>query len=126
MIGCLEPSAIVQQQRTRWHDIFIKNKFCFFFLKDDWAFLYDSRFKDFKGKLHTRWLGPYQVETVFDNGTVELKTIDDEATIIFANGHHLRLYRKPLTKEDFLSHVTSGSNIGLIEEEGDLSPPLSS
>lgn len=88
--------------------------------------LYDSRFTDFKGKLHTRWLGPYRVESVFDNGIVELKTIDDEATTVFANGHGLRLYRKPLTKEDFLSHITSRSDIGLIEEEGDPSPPLSS
>ena len=72
-----------------------------------------------------RWLGPYRVETVFDNGTVELETIDDEATIVFENCHHLRLYQKPLTKEDFLSHITSSSDIGLIEEEGDLSPPLS-
>lgn len=69
---------------------------------------------------------PYRVETVSDNGTVELKTIDDEATTVFANGHRLRLYWKPLTKEDFLSHVTSSSDIGLIKEEGDLSPLLSS
>ena len=66
------------------------------------------------------------MEIVFDNGIVELKTIDDEATTVLANGHRLRLYRKPLAKEEFLSHVTSGSDIGLIEEEGDFSPPLSS
>lgn len=88
--------------------------------------LYDSCFKDFKGKLHIRWLGPYRVETVFDNGTIELNTIDDEDTTVFANGHHLRLYWKSLTKEYFLSHIVSGSNIGLIEEGGDPSPPLSS
>ena len=66
------------------------------------------------------------METIFDNGTVELKTNDDEETTIFANGHRLRLYRKPLTMEDFLSHIVSGLDIGLIEEEGDPSPPLSS
>lgn len=73
-----------------------------------------------------RGLGRYRVETVFYNGTVELKTIDDEATTVFANGHHLQLYQKPLMKEDFLSHIPYGSDIGLIEEEGYLSPPLSS
>ena len=82
----LHHNAIVQQQRTKWHEKFIKKKV---FQKDDWALLYDSRFKDFKGKLHTRWLGPYRVEPVFDDGIVELKTIDDEATTVFANGHHL-------------------------------------
>ena len=65
------------------------------------------------------------METVFENGVVELKTIDDEETIVFANGHRLRLYQKPLTKEDFISHVVSGSDIGLIKEEEDPSPPLS-
>ena len=32
---------------------------------------------------------------------------------------------KPLPKEDFLSHIVSGSYIGLIKEEEDPSPPLS-
>ena len=52
----LHHTAIVQQQHTKWHDRFIKKKL---FQKDDWALLYDSHFKYFKGKLHTRWLGPY-------------------------------------------------------------------
>ena len=116
-------TTIVQQQCTKWHDKFIKKKV---FQKDDWALLYDSHFKDFKVKLHTRWMWPYRVETVFDNGSVELKTIDDEYTIVFSNGHRLRLYQNPLTKEDFLSHIVSSSDIRLIEEEGDPSPPLSS
>lgn len=38
-----------------------------------------------------RWLGPYRVEIIFDNGTVKLKTIDDEETTVFTNGHRLRL-----------------------------------
>ena len=73
-----------------------------------------------------RWLGPYRVETIFDNGIVKLKTNDDEETTVFSNGHRLRLYQKPLTKEDFLSHIISSSDIGLIEEEEDPFPPLSS
>jgi hypothetical protein len=85
-LAALHHTAIVQQQHTKWHDRFIKKKV---FQKHDWTLLYDSRCKDFKGKLHTILLGPYQVETIFDNGTVELKTIDGEATIVFANGHHL-------------------------------------
>ena len=52
--------------------------------------LYDSRLKrDFKGKLRTRWLGPYLVDRVFDNGTVCLVTIDENRAPLFANGHRL-------------------------------------
>ena len=82
----LHHTTIVKQHRTKWHDRFIKKKV---FQKDDWVLLYNSRFKDFKGKLYTRWLGPYRVESAFDNGTVERKTIDDEATMVLANGHRL-------------------------------------
>eukprot|EP00253_Pinus_taeda_P017066 PITA_17066 len=38
---------LVQHQRTKWHDRFIKEKK---FQKGDWALLFDSKFKDFKGK----------------------------------------------------------------------------
>jgi hypothetical protein len=47
------------------------------FRSGDWAILYDSRFKNFKGKLSTRWLGPYEVDTVYDNGSLKIKTIDE-------------------------------------------------
>ena len=53
----------------KWHNKFIKNKV---FQRGDWALLYDSRFKDFKGKRCTHWMGPYEVDVVFDNGTVRL------------------------------------------------------
>jgi hypothetical protein len=43
----VQNTAAIQQQRTKWHDKFIKKKV---FQRGDWAFLYDSRFKDFKGK----------------------------------------------------------------------------
>jgi len=40
------------------------------FQEEDWASLYESRFKDFKGKLMTSWLGPYLIEKFHDNGVV--------------------------------------------------------
>ena len=49
-------TEVVQLQRKIWHDKNIKEKQ---FQEGDWALLYDSRYKDFKGKLRTRWLGPY-------------------------------------------------------------------
>ena len=78
----------IQQQRMKWHDNFIKNKV---FQSGDWALLYDSHFKDFKGKLCTRWMAPFQVDDVFDNGTVRLVTIDELRASFIVNGHRLRL-----------------------------------
>ena len=47
----IQRTTVVQQQRMKWHDKFIKTKV---FHEGDWVLLYDSRFNDFKGKLHTR------------------------------------------------------------------------
>ena len=63
-----------------------------------WELRYDSRYKDFKGKLRTRWLGPYTVEKCNDNGSVLIKTIDEEAIPMLVNGHRLKIYKKPLSK----------------------------
>ena len=65
--AAIQQTKIIQQQRARWHNGFIKKKI---FQKGYWALLYDSRFKDFKGKLFTRWLGPHEVDTVFDTGNI--------------------------------------------------------
>ena len=68
--------------------------------------LYDSRFKrDFKDKLRTLWLGPYQIDRVFDNGIVFLVTINEDHTPLFTNGHMLRLYHKPILRDAFISRV---------------------
>jgi len=64
---------LVQDQRAWWDDNYIKKNV---FQPRDWAPLYDSKFKHFKGKFSTRWLGPYEVEEVFDNGFVRIKNID--------------------------------------------------
>ena len=45
---------VVQLQRKVWHDKNIKENT---FQEGYWALLYDSRFKDFKGKLMIRCLG---------------------------------------------------------------------
>lgn len=80
-----------------------KNKM---FQKEDWALLYDLRFKDFKGKLYTRWLGPYEEYTVFENGTVSLITIDSARTTLLVNGNRLHLYHKPASRDSFVNIVT--------------------
>ena len=65
---------LVQHQRVKSHDRYIKKKQ---FKIGDSALLFDSKFKNFKGKFNTHWLDRYEVETIFDNGSVKIKTIDD-------------------------------------------------
>eukprot|EP00253_Pinus_taeda_P019960 PITA_19960 len=88
-------TEVVQLQRKIWHDKNIKEKQ---FQEGDWALLNDSRYKDFKGKPRTRWLGPYIVEKCNDNGLVLIRTIIDEAIPMLVNGHRLKAYKKPLSK----------------------------
>ena len=47
--------------------------------------------KNFKGKLRTRWLRPYVVERCHDNGSMQIKTIDEEAIPLLVNGHRLKM-----------------------------------
>ena len=54
-----------------------------------------------------RWLGPYKIDQVFDNGSVHLTTIDENQTPLFANGHRLRLYHIPILKDAFISQVAA-------------------
>lgn len=60
-------TEVIQAQRKIWHDKNIKDKR---FQEGDWDLLYDSRYKDFKGKLRTRWLWPYVIEKCYDNGSL--------------------------------------------------------
>jgi len=48
-------TEVIQLQRKVWHDNHIKETV---FQEGDWALLYDSRLKYFKGKLMIGWLGP--------------------------------------------------------------------
>lgn len=64
--------------------------------------MFYSRFQEFKGKFHTRLLGPYEIHQVFDNGVFQLVRIDGERRTMLVNEHHLKLYHKPTSKEEFL------------------------
>jgi len=85
----VQRAGIVQQQRAKWHDKYIKDKR---FQVGDWALLFDSKFKDFQGKFQTHCLGPYEIEKVFSNGAVRVITIDEIQTPLLMNGHRLKLY----------------------------------
>ena len=95
-------TEVTQIQRKIWHDKNIKDKQ---FQEGDWALLYDSRYKDFKGKLMTRWLGPYVIEKCHDNGLVQIGTIDAEAIPLLVNEHKLKVYKRPLSKKEFIDGI---------------------
>jgi hypothetical protein len=61
-------------------------------------------------------MGPYEVDTVYDNGAVRIKTIDENQTSLVVNGHRLKVYHKPLSKEDFVKNVLQTSEMKLVSK----------
>ena len=117
----VQRTIFIQQQRMKWNDKFIKNKV---FQSGDWALLYESRFNDFKGKLSTRWMGPYKVDDVFDNGIVRVVTIDHTHASFIINGHHLRLYHHPTSRDAFIKHLSDKYGLKVISAENSSSAPF--
>ena len=111
---------LVQHQRAKWHDRYIKEKK---FQEGDWELLFDSKFKDFKGKFQTHWLGPYEIDKVFSNEAVRIKTIDEFQTPLIVNGHRLKIYNKPLSKEEFIKMFQDNFAIRLVKKNPS-SPPV--
>ena len=46
-------------------------------------------------------MGPYEVVIAFDNGSVEIKTIDGSQISFVVNGHRLKLYHQPISMIGF-------------------------
>ena len=68
-------------------------------------------------------MGPYEVVTTFNNGSVEINTIDDSKTSFVVNGHGLRLYHQPISRQDFVKNVFQQKEMELVEEEVIPPPP---
>ena len=54
--------------------------------------LYDNRHKDFPGKLHTRWMGPFRVNEVFPNGSLQLENLQGQWLDTRVNGSRVKRY----------------------------------
>jgi hypothetical protein len=93
---------LIQQQRAKWHNQFIKKKK---FHEGDWALLFDSKYTEFKGKFCVRWMGQYEIDTIYDNGSVKIRTIHEDKTPLLVNGHQMCLYQKPLSREEFIKDL---------------------
>ena len=62
-------------------------------------------------------MGPYEVVRTFDNGSIEIKTIDVSQISFLVNGHRLRLYHQPISKQDCIQNVLQQKEMELVEEE---------
>jgi len=71
----------------------------------------------------TRWLGPYEVSIVYDNGSIKFKSIDESDVSFTVNGHRLKLYHKPVSKDEFIQEVITRSRLKLVEEGSSSSSP---
>ena len=86
----LEQTAAVQELRKQIYDrklppeINIRN--------GDLVLLFDSRYRKFPGKLHTRWLGPYLVSMVYSNGSLQLEDLAGRPLDTRTNGSRVKRY----------------------------------
>ena len=62
-------------------------------------------------------MGPYEVVTAFDNGSVKIKTIDGSQISFVVNRLILRLYHQPTSKQDFIQNVLQQNEMELVEGE---------
>lgn len=69
----------------------------------------------FKGKLQNRWMGPYEIDTIYANGVVKLRIIDKERYSLMENRYRLKLYRKLLSKEQFTSNLQNHMMLEMVE-----------
>ena len=76
--------------------------------------MFDSKFKDFQGKFHTHWLATYEIDKIFDNGAVKIRTIDEQKVPLLVNGHRLKVYHKPLSKQEFVKIFEDNINMKLV------------
>ena len=84
-------SKLYKERTKRWHDKRIKIKE---FNPGDKVLLFDSRVKLFgKGKLRSKWNGPYSVLASSSHGAVTLQ--DEEGNVFKANGQRLKIYLEP-------------------------------
>jgi hypothetical protein len=86
-----ENAGIYKERIKRWYDKRLKKKE---FKEGDKVLLYNSRFKTFeKGKLQSKWDGPYVVHSVVSNGVVTIMDIKYDQFMV--SGERLKVYYEP-------------------------------
>ncbi|XP_039025637.1 uncharacterized protein LOC120159022 [Hibiscus syriacus] len=69
-----ESSHLYKEKTKRWHN---KNPLPRQFHEVQQVLMYNSKLKLFKGKLKSRWSGPFQVHHVYLLGVMDIKNLDD-------------------------------------------------
>nr|GEV67507.1 hypothetical protein [Tanacetum cinerariifolium] len=82
-----EKTLIYKQKTKRIHVLKIKDRV---FSVGDRVLFFNSKLKNFLGKLKTRWSRPFTISHVFPYGTVELSQTDGPNFKV--NGHRLKHY----------------------------------
>ena len=68
-------------------------------------------------------MGPYEIVQVYENGSVKLTTIDGEGNTFIVNGHRLKLYHKPISKEDFIRTISQKKEVEISQPSAVISLP---
>jgi hypothetical protein len=83
-----ENASIYKEIIKRWYDKRLKKKE---FKEGDKVLLYNLRFKTFgKGKVQSKWDGPYVVHSVLSNGAVTIMDVKGDQFMV--NGQQLKVY----------------------------------
>jgi hypothetical protein len=86
-----ENARIYKERIKRWYAKRLKKKE---FQEGDKVILYNSRFKTFgKGKLQSKWDGPYVVHSLLSNGVVTIMDVKGDQFMV--NGQRLKDYYEP-------------------------------
>jgi hypothetical protein len=89
-IVALENTVNVQMKRKEDYDR--KNPADHGIREQGLVLLYDNRHKEFPGKLHTRWMGPYRVCQIFPNGSLQLENLQGQWLDTRLNGSRVKIY----------------------------------
>ena len=81
-------SKIVKDKLKKWHDQLIAHKN---FKQGDRVLLYDSKLHLFPSKLKSRWIGPFTIQEVYSNGSVDLLNSKDNR-VLKVNGQRPKPY----------------------------------
>ena len=81
-------SKIEKDKLKRWHDQLIASKH---FKQGDQVLLYDSKLHLIPSKLKSRWTGPFTIQEVYLNGSVDLFNPKDYR-VFKVNGQRLKPY----------------------------------
>ena len=84
-------ASIYKERIKRWYDKKLQKKE---FKEGDKVLLYNSRFKLFgKGKLQSKWDGPYVVQSVSPTGVVMIMDVKGDQYVV--NGQSLKVFLEP-------------------------------